>query len=460
MYRRTLLRRATLGVGGIVSLAGCGTSQEEPASEESTSPPTSTPSPETEDEPPETPEQYDRVVDVTERGGDPTGEESIVPVLNRINAERTLVFLPPGRYRMDESWTVREFERTGIVGSDATIVPDPNTEAHLLAFISREVGKELRIAGLTFDYTHPEATGRMIHAEVSDGLAVRDIAARGTVARRPSLTRVDITDPNGSGIVDRLTLPNGAIAGSGVTGCYVGNNSRGTLTFRDCHIEGFPDNGLYADPPAGRIVVEGGQFINNGIANVRVRGDSIVRDAYIRCDGQHREFDNMRGIRLTDFEPQEEPEPAVVDNCRIEMLAVTHSDGGIELSSQLARGVVRNTTIKVDSNNVPAVNAKPPAHKLSEFDVAPWIRLEEVTINGDASEGSTIQISERNDGVFKDLDIYQPGSNRDGIEFRRSNGNVLRSSRIRVSGSPLILNDSVVDRDDTIKRTLGGAETN
>ena len=458
MYRRTLLRRATLSVGGIVSLAGCGTSQEESMSNESSSTSPSTPSPEPEDAPPETPEQYDRVVDVTKRGGDPTGEESLVPVLDRINAERTLIFLPPGRYRMDESWTVREFERTGIVGSDATIVPDPDTEAHLFAFISREVGTELRIEGLTFDYTHPDATGRMIHAEISDGLSVRDITARGTVARRPSLARVDITDPGGSGIVERLMLPNGAIPGSGVTGCYVGNNSRGTLTFRDCYIEGFPDNGLYADPPAGRIIVEGGQFINNGISNVRIRGNSIVRDAYVRCDGQHRDFNNMRGIRLTDFEPQEEPEPAVVDNCRVDMLAVTHSDGGIELSSQLARGVVRNTTINVDADDVPAIRAKPPDSKLSEFDIAPWIRLEGVNINGDASGESAVRIAERDDGIFEDLDIYQPGADRDGMMFTRSGENVLRSSRIRVSGNPLVLNDSVVDRNDIEERTLDGPE--
>ena len=439
-----------MSVGGIVSIAGCGQSQQEPESGNSTP----TPPPKAEDEPPETPEQYDRVVDITERGGDPTGEESIVPALDRINAERTLVFLPPGRYRMDQSWTVRDFERTGIVGSGATIVPDPNTDSHLLAFISREAGKELRIEGLSFDYTHPEATGRMIHAEVSDGLAVRDIAARGTVARRPSLTRVDITDPDGSGIVERLILPNGALSGSGVTGCYVGNNSRGTLTFRNCHIEGFPDNGLYADPPAGRIIVEGGQYINNGISNVRVRGNSIVRDVYVRCDRQHREFENMRGIRLTDFEPQDESEPAVVENCQVEMLAVTHSDGGIELSSQLAKGVVRNTTIKVDADGVPAISVKPPSSKLSEFDISPQIRLERVNINGDTSGGAAVQVSERDDSIFEDVDICQPGENRDGVMFVRSNGNVLRASRIRVSGRPLVLDESAVDRNDVEKLTL------
>lgn len=453
MDRRTLLGRAALGVGGMVSLAGCGETEKDPPPEEPD--PTPTPPADSADEPPDVPDNFDRVVDVSERGADPTGEESLVPVLEDIDAEGTLIFIPPGRYRMDRSWSVKEFERTGIVGSGATIVPDPETDAHLLALISRENGRELRIEGLTFDYTHPEASGRMIHAEIRDGLIVRDVIGRGTVDRRPTLVRVDVTEPDGNGVVERLTLPNGATPGTRVTGCYVGNNSRGTITFRHCHIEGFPDNGLYADPPAGRIIVEGGKFINNGISNVRIRGNSVVRDAYVRCDRHHREFENMRGIRLTDYEPQGEDEPAVVENCRVEMLDVTHSDGGIVLSSQLASGVVRDTTIKVDADEVVGVRVKAPDSALSNFDVTPQIRLERVTVNGDAAGGEAVHISERNDGTFENIDIYQPGENRDGMVFERSRGNRMRNGRIRVSGEPLVLNESVVDRQDVEKQILG-----
>lgn len=454
MERRTLLGRAALGVGGMVALAGCERSEKEQPPEEPTPTPTPTPSPESTGEPPEVPDNFDRVVDVTERGADPTGEESLVAVLDDIDPEGTLIFVPPGRYRMDRSWNVEGFERTGIVGYGATLVPDPETDAHLLALISRENGQELRVEGLTFDYTHPEASGRMIHAEMRDGLAVRDVTARGTVDRRPTLVRVDVTDPNGSGIVERLTLPNGAVAGTRVTGCYVGNNSRGTITFRNCHIEGFPDNGLYADPPAGRMIVEGGKFINNGISNVRIRGNSVVRGAYVRCDQHHREFQNMRGIRLTDYEPQAEDDPAVVENCRIEMLAVTHSEGGIVLSSQLAGGVIRDTTVKVDADDVAGIRVKSPDSALYDFDLTPQIQLERVTVNGTASGGEAINITERHNGILESVDIYQPGERRDGIVFNRSNGNRLRNSRIRVSGEPIILNESVVERRDVEKNVL------
>src|SRR6056297_2958482 len=48
---------------------------------------------------------YDTVIDVAEAGADPTGEESITPVLDRLcndGATDTLLRFPPGTYAMDE----------------------------------------------------------------------------------------------------------------------------------------------------------------------------------------------------------------------------------------------------------------------------------------------------------------------------------------------------------------------
>ena len=441
MERRSFLAGTTAGLTGLVGLTGCS------GSGDADSTPTE-PIPDPTPDSPALPEGFDEVVNVADRGADVSGDESVVPILESIDADGSLIYFPPGMYRMDGSWVVDTFERFGVVGNEATIVPDPGLGVNLFRFDDRERGVDLRVEGFTFDYTDPRTTGRMLHLKCRDGLLVRDVRANGTVNERPDLVRVDVTDPEGEGLVHRLQLPDGASSGSNVTGCYVGNNSRGQLTFLNCRIEGFPDNGLYADPPSGKIIVDGGYFANCGISNVRVRGNSIVRNAYVRCDGNHREFANMRGIRLTDYEPQDEPEPGIVENCRVDMLDVTHSDGAIELSSQLARGIVRDTRVRVDADEVAAIRAKTPNALFADLEIEPSLHLENVTIAGDAAGREAVRISDREGCVFDQVDIHQTGRDRDGIVFSRSSATVVRDVTIEVPGDAIVLNDSEMETGD------------
>ncbi|WP_418280269.1 hypothetical protein [Halorubrum sp. DTA98] len=449
MHRRSFLKRTSIGVAGIAALAGC---SDDPGSETDPEPEDvpdiDGPDPDEEPEEPSLPEGFDRIENVIDHGADPSGEESLVPVLDSIDPDGAIVYLPPGQYRMDDSWKAEEFERIGVVGVDATIVPDPGTETFLFSLDGRAHSTAIRIEGLTFDYSHSDAGSRMLHLMARDDLLVRDVTATGTVKHGPGLVRVDVIEPDGEGLVDRLRLPDGAAVGSGITGCYVGNDNRGNITFRDCRIEGFPDNGLYADPPEGSITVDGGYFANCGISNVRVRGDSVVRNVYVRCDDDRRDFDNMRGIRLTDYEPQDTPEPAVVENCRVDMLDVTHSDGAIELSGQLARGTVRDTHVRINADDVPAFNAKRPDPVFEELGIQPNVDMENVTIEGSAADGEAIAIVGRNECVFEGLDIHQTGQNRGGITFNESTDNVVRNTRIDVTGEAIVLDDSETETFD------------
>ena len=446
MHRRSFLKRTSIGVAGITVLAGCSSDSGSETDHETEDDTDDDPGDEPEE--PSLPEGFDRVENVVDHGADPSGEESLNPVLESMDPEGVLVYLPPGRYRMDDSWKVEGFERIAVVGEDATIVPDPGTDTFLFSFNGRARSVETRIEGLTFDYDHSDAGGRMLHLKARDGLLVRDVTATGTVKHGPSLVRVDVTESDGEGLVERLHLPDGATLGSGITGCYVGNDNRGNLTFRNCRIAGFPDNGLYADPPAGRITVDGGFFANCGISSVRIRGDSIIRNATVRCDDASREFNNMRGIRLTDYQPQDTPEPAVVENCRVDMLEVTHSDGAIELSSQLARAIVRNTRVRIDTDDVPAFNAKRPDSTFDDLGIKPNVDMENVTIEGSAGGGEAMAITGRNECVFDGLDIRQTGPNRGGISFNRSTDNVGRNTQIDVTGEAIVLANSETETFD------------
>lgn len=406
--------------------------------------------------------EFDTTVDLVDRGADPTGRESIVPLLEEEAADGRLLYLPDGIYLMDRTFAFGSFERFGIVGDGATIVPDPEFDSLLFFLNGGPETTRLRFEGLTVDYSGPEASGWVLNARVGDGLVVRDVVANGeTTVERLSegvLVRLDVTDPNGEGLVERLRLPDGAPSSTRITGCYVGNANRGDLTFRNCHVEGFPDNGLYADPPAGRMTVDGGYYANSGVSNVRVRGDSVVRGVYVRADVDDPEISNVRGIRLTDYEPQHDVGPALVQDCRIEFRSVPGSDGAITLSSDLAQASIRDTEIVVDADGVKAVNVKTPAPEFDDGDIVPSIRVSNLRIGGDASGGSAIDVSDRDHNYLEGLDVRQPGDDRNGIRFNRSSGNTVTDSRFSVTGRPILLENASVDTTNVVFDLLEGGQ--
>ncbi|MDR9431603.1 MAG: hypothetical protein RI568_13015, partial [Natronomonas sp.] len=115
-----------------------------------------------------------------------------------------------------------------------------------------------RFGGCHFDFSAPRTSGRLLQALVSDQLYVHDVSATGVADVGPSLSWFDVTDEDGTGLLDRLVLPEGATPDTTGTGSCVGNYHRGVLTYRDCQIAGFADSGLDADPPSGQIVIDGG----------------------------------------------------------------------------------------------------------------------------------------------------------------------------------------------------------
>ncbi|NIS32005.1 MAG: hypothetical protein GWN73_01330, partial [Actinobacteria bacterium] len=73
---------------------------------------------------------------------------------------------------------------------------------------------------------------------------IRDVSVIGNQDDGWGMMRLDVTDPDGVGLVERMRLPDGAAIETNSTGCLVGDEHRGQITFRDCHIAGFADNGL------------------------------------------------------------------------------------------------------------------------------------------------------------------------------------------------------------------------
>ena len=47
--------------------------------------------------------------------------------------------------------------------------------------------------------------------------------------------------------------------------------------------------------------------------------------------------------------------------------------------------------------------------------------------------------------MLTDVDVTQPGAERNGIEFKRSHDNTLRDARIAVGGEAIVLSEATVE---------------
>jgi hypothetical protein len=381
-------------------------------------------------------DRFASVVDFGEFDVAADASESILPFLEEHVTDDTLVFFPEGRYLLPDAWEVPGFTNLGFVGDGATIVPRDGFSGYLFTMGTPGHARDLLFDGLTFDFTAPDTGARPIQALVDDGLVVRDVAVRGVQDTGQDMMRFDVTAPHGTGLVERMRLPDGGVSETPTTGCFVGPTSKGTLTFRDCHVAGFPDNGLYASAAQGPVRVVGGTYENNGIANVRVGGDSLVRDVHVRCDEARQGIENMRGIRLR------QGANARVENCVVELREVTYSDGAITIAPWLESAVVRDTRIVVDADRVRGIWVKTPVRPGHD---GPQVECRNVHVDGTASGNAAVQVVDRDACVFENLCIRQTGADRDGVYLLRSRDSVVRDAAIAVTGDPLVLEDSTAE---------------
>ncbi|WP_336035065.1 right-handed parallel beta-helix repeat-containing protein [Halobacterium yunchengense] len=456
MHRRRFLR-SVCAVGALAT-AGCSRTRSDPPttpSGQTTAPPERPPDPVTEDAPSPPREVADAwglddVVNLERAGADPTGEEPVEGVLADAAADGSLVFLPEGRYRITESFALGAGQRFGLYGPAATVVPREGFSDTLFGLGWPEPLTEVYVAGLTFDFTAPETGGRPVFAAADDRVELVDVSVRGEIDVPQDQVRLDVTDSQGTGVVERLSLPDGGVAGTGVTGCEVGDDNHGDVRFVDCRIEGFPDNGLYADPPDGSVTVDGGYFANNGVASVRIETSeaSVVRGAHVVVDDADSDFENLRGVRLR------AGRSLLVEDCRVDMLAAPGSDGAVTFASELESATVRDCRLHVDADGVNAVRVKSPDGGGTEAGRGPF-RCERVAVTGSAAGGAAIEAANTEGCELVDVCVHQPGEDRDGVLAENVRGS-LRDVRLAVTGRALALTDSTFDRRNVVLTRPGG----
>lgn len=322
------------------------------------------------------------VKNVVEAGADPTGTKSINGVLEDLRADDTLLYFPPGKYYMDEQFRFTGFERLGLYGDDATLVPanyyDNADGKHKLFRLGTHYapGDTIVVENFSVDFTAPDTGVRAFECVANDDLQVRDVTVDG---RHDSGMwgpgRFVVRDPNGSGVVERFAARDGGewsentpSAGDlwrGPSGIICNTFNEGEVTFEDCELGGFPDNGLYAGGSKGRVVVDGGHYANSNGNNVRVGGpDALVTGVTVTVDETSPEASAHRGIRL------QGTDGATVEHTNVHIgVPVEGSTGIVVMDGCTGQTDIMHSSVTMDGDEFNhAITVSPDASRVRIYD--------------------------------------------------------------------------------------------
>lgn len=218
------------------------------------------------------------------------------------------VVLPPGTFQWDGTGLSGNFKSAELIGgggansgsslSAQRITSDSSTTAQALPERT-----ELQIPTGLDEQISPTCNGG------GDGsVHLRNLKISGEFGKGGM--KFAVTDPNSSMIVENIEMTDGnqseSLGFETSAAMFVPTSHAGTLYIRNCNLQNFGNNGVYASAPGlpprggrlGRTIVEGGYYKNNNIANVRVGGkDSAVRKIVSIQDGGAPPIDDKENAR-------------------------------------------------------------------------------------------------------------------------------------------------------------------
>lgn len=457
MNRREMLKQAGVAVGagaaGAAGIVAYSTLEEEHDRDDE----------EPEPEPPGfVPQRYvdefETVVDATAAGADANAEVPINDVVTKYADDDTLLAFEPGRYLLEPA-VLSDLSTFGIVGvgnERPTIIPVNSTCDPGNVHVEFESLGDLLIENIDVDFKSRDGGGA-IQLFARGDARIRNVEITGHCQGQISTLRVDALESDSEVTVENLVAvdENGD---SRLTGVYVGKHHAGALTFRNCEIRGFSNNGLYASAPGqpggqnGVVRVIGGTYANNNIANVRLgTTDSVARGITVNVEsppllnGQL----NARGIRLRERSGQ------TIENVNITIGPdVGRSLGGIVFHPDAGTALVRDSTVSVDADGIPGIHALFPSDQSFDGPV-----FDGVTLHGEASRGYAATVIGRDETVFRDCTIDQSGAGRGGILIENAETCTIANSTISADDSPIDLENADAHIQNTRVETPSGSRT-
>ena len=385
---------------------------------------------------------YDRTIDVvSDLGVDNTGSTPIDDEIQPYVDDNTRLEFPDGRYRIGQliTYDVENFQMVGT--GDATLVPGSKTES-VETWIGGSFVRDLTFEGFTLD---TEGYAPTVGFGAHSGLVVKDIEKIGAQTDSSTAFGFAIWEADGYGLIENLQARDGDVFDDSVGATCVYHKGRGNTTFRNCKIEGWSDNGLYACDAKGSVTVLGGYYANNNICQIRLgSAGSTVQSARIRVDEPRGSNSNMRGVRISDGGG-----PVDVVDCDIEMRRGQGS-GGVVTAFTGGTTNVRDSRIHVHEDYTTVGSSDPMtsfgilADDPSKVDDYAGLTVINTSITGGGTGGAGI-LSRRGNTVVKGSCIQQKGTSRDGVLFQTGlGGNSVEDSTIDVSGRTVAENDADV----------------
>lgn len=387
-----------------------------------------------------------RTLDVVDDlGADNSGNSPIDADVQPHIEDNTRLEFPDGRYLID-NLTTYDVENVTIVGTgDATLVPGDYPTSNDV-WIGGSAVRDLRFEGFTLD---TGGAGPVVGFGAYDGLVLRDITKVGTHTSTRAPFTFSIWNEDGHGLVENLRATDGDAYGDSVGAAGIYTDAKGAMTFTNCELAGWGDNGLYASNASGTVWVNGGTYENNNISQVRLSSPgSTVKAATIRVDEPRGPGANMRGVRVCDG-----PGPVDIVDCDI-IMERGQGSGGVVTTADGGTTNVRSSRIQVGENyTIPRTDGSITSYgalvrKPYESDPYAGLTVRDTSFTGGGSEGSAI-LSRRGNTVVDGCCIDQTGDSRDGVWFQTHlGGNTVKDSTIDVTGKTVYRGNASVNVDN------------
>ena len=388
---------------------------------------------------------FDTVVDMVDDAGcDPNGNQACDGELQSAAGSNTLLVFPSGTYKFTDRNVLNGYSNFWIVGEgDVTFTVPQNFNEQLLTI---NFGTGLLVENITIDQSG--ATPNLQLAP-NDGLEVHDLAMVGrgigsaTGNNAQNALNPMVRSSGGEGRLENVVLHNeGRMGAYSRTGIWIGGTNKGTLTLRNCNVEGFSGNGVYGSRTPGVVQVEGGTYKNNDLSQVRIGSSgSYVDGATAETDlSESRspnpgEMLNGSGIRL---ESDRGGSGAVIRNCDVRVGPNVDADGGIQIFGNYEDFTIENTRVEFNPHGY-SIRAKSPN---GSGDVGGTLR--NVSVTGNATGLVGVLIEDRPNTTVANCCIQQTGGGRTGLALDNCDGSQVVDTTINAGAQALrVRNGSV-----------------
>lgn len=385
------------------------------------------------------------IVDLVEAGADPTGEEPIDSVVRGSYTGSELFYLPAGTYTLKAPLQITDAERFGFVGQQgATLRTAEEFGWSQMAIRAGERTaplEEIYFKNLDIDLTATQnAHVGGIEAHFARQMDIENVRVSSNVGKWAAGLLTTATNERAFGRVN-MDLSAGSDWVEGVDhfrdqpiGILVEDQHAGRLTFEDCIVGSFPNNGIYASQGSGRVDIVGGRYFDSNVSNIRVGSNASVRGATVTVDNSQNNYQNTVGIRVIGSEGN-----VVVDNVHV---TTTNTSGHAVLL--MNDGPVTLTNSRIDRTGHAGGHALHISG--SEQEVGKTV-IDNVTID-DETDASVTEYSmyvARADTVIRDSTINDDGEGTSGVIIMPDADEItLVRNTIDVPNYPLSLRGPVV----------------